>query len=182
VDYDAPMKRVVPIVVLALLVLSGLPVNAGDGQPGDRGPVFPSIVLRPLDGGDAVPIETFRGRPTLVTFWATWCGPCRAELPEIQRLYDQLAGRGFVVVAVNVDRSPRGVGAFLERLKLTLPVYRLEEGVLARLGVRSIPMNVLLDADGRVVQLYRGYSPGMVHELRRELEPLLDREQGGGGA
>ncbi len=181
-DYDAPMKRAALPVVLSLLLLA-VPAVARGGEPvPERGPVFPSILLQPLDGGEPVSIETFRGRPLLLTFWATWCGPCRAELPELQRLYDELAGRGFVVAAVNVDRSPRGVETFLERLRLTLPVYRVDQGTLARLGVRSIPMNVLLDAEGRVVRLFQGYSPGMVPELRRELEPLLAGNKGGGGA
>ena len=180
--YDAPMKRVVPLVVLTLTVLSLAPLPAAEGQAPERGPEFPNILLLPLDGGEPVLMETFRGRPALVTFWATWCGPCRAELPEIQRLYNELGGKGFVVVTINVDRSPAGVGAFMKRLDLALPVYRLEEGMLDRLGVRSIPMSVLVDTDGRVVRLYRGYSPGMVRELRRELEKLLGRDGSGEGA
>ncbi len=135
--------------------------------------MFPKITLMPLAGGEPVPITSYRGHPVLVNFWATWCPPCRAELPELQRLHEEYAGRGLKVAAVNVNRSLAGVAEFLKENRLTLPVFRLDESVLRRLGIGSIPMSVLIDGTGRVVEVYRGYSPTMVRDIQRRLEGLI---------
>ena len=130
-------------------------------------PIFPNVILTSLDGAQKVELEDFRGRPVLLNFWASWCGPCRQELPELERLQDELKSTGFAVIAVNMDQSAAQGLRFLKMNDLEVPAYRLDRKTLAMLGVKSLPTNVLLDREGRPVQLYRGYAPSVPEEIRR---------------
>jgi thiol-disulfide isomerase/thioredoxin len=160
------VKRGRTVAVVAstlLLVAAGW---AADLTPSN--PQFPDEVLfTSLDGNATVTMTDFRGRPVLVTFWASWCGPCRVELPELARLYGELAGRGFVLLTVNVDRNPNAGRAFMNQLGLSLPVYRLNPMDTRALGINALPANILLDRDGRLIQAYKGYTPAVVDEVRR---------------
>jgi len=147
---------------------------AGPAEP----PRFPDMELMPLDGGPPVELADFRGRPVLITFWASWCGPCREELPELKRIYDRLAGRGFVFVAVNMDRDPRRARAFLRAHDLAIPAYRVSPAQLRELGVRSIPTSVLLRPDGRVEMLYQGYTPSAVRDIEQRVRRMLGAGRG----
>jgi len=141
--------------------------------------MFPKITLIPLNGGDPIPITSYQGHPVLVNFWATWCPPCRAELPELQRLYERYARRGLKIAAVNVNRTSSGVAEFLQRHQLSLPVFRIDDRVLRRLGVSGIPMSVLIDTKGRVIKVYNGYNPTMVSDIEERLKGIIpDRKAG----
>ena len=158
------VKRVFfPVVVL--LLLSGVFGWAAEDEP--PRPQFPEVVFNSLDGKSTFTMSEFRGRPVLLTFWASWCGPCRVELPELSKLYGELAGRGFVLITVNVDHNPVAGRRFLDALGLSLPVYRLDPQDTKAIGIDALPANILLDADGRFVHAYKGYTPGVVEDVRR---------------
>ena len=182
--YHARMRRgTLPVAMAGLMLLVGLSLRAGDaGTTAPQPPMFPRVTLLPLDGGAPVPIASYRGHPVLVNFWATWCPPCRAELPELQHLYHEYGRRGLKVAAVDVNRSSKGVAESLQQNNLDLPVFRMEESVLRRLGVSSIPMSVLVDATGRVVRVYRGYDPAMVRDIERHLEGMIPAGTRGAGS
>ena len=158
------VKRALVPVVVFVLFFGGIAL-ANEDEP--TRPVFPEVVFTSLDGTSTFTMSEFRGRPVLVTFWASWCGPCRVELPELSKLYGELVGRGFVLLTVNVDHNPAAGHRFMEALGLSLPVYRLNPHDLKALGIDALPANVLLDTDGRFVQAYKGYTPAVVEEVRR---------------
>jgi len=149
---------------MSLLLVVGHVWPAEEAVPN---PVFPEVVFSSLDGNAAVTMSSFRGRPVLLTFWASWCGPCRVELPELSKLYGELVGTGFVLMTVNVDQNPAAGRHFLESLGLSLPVYRLDPSDTKSLGINALPANILLDADGRFVEAYMGYTPIVVEDVRR---------------
>lgn len=140
---------------------------------------LPSVTLQTVDGKGSITLDDFRGRTVLLTFWASWCRPCRVELPELQELYSELAGEGFVLLTVNVDTIPEMGVRFLEQIGVTVPVYRMNQRDLVALGINALPTNIVVDGDGRAVQVYRGYSPAVPEYIRRLVlnadEP--DREQ-----
>ena len=141
---------------------------------------FPNLNL--IDAkGSVQPLKATLGRATVLNFWATWCGPCRIELPELQELYDELAGKGLVTLAINVDSPRAHVDPFLKRNNLSLPVFFLEPEAEATLGIRSLPTTVLLDAEGKVVNVWGGYSQEAMRELRGQTEGLLAQPRGRGG-
>jgi thiol-disulfide isomerase/thioredoxin len=170
--------RSVRILAVSLVVLlAGWSLEATDNEK-SQSPLFPEVEFTSLDGQASLSMSAFRGRPVLLTFWASWCGPCRVELPELSALYGELAGKGFVLMTVNVDASPVAGRRFLDRLGLAIPVYRLNPRDTKALGIDSLPTNILLDRDGRLVQVFKGYTPAVAEEVRRlVLEMVAPPEQ-----
>jgi len=136
-------------------------------------PPFPNLTFFSMDGDETTTLESLRGRPVLINFWASWCGPCRMELPELQRLYNKYAGDGFVLITVNMDSTQSAAQRFMELTRLSVPVYRMDRRELAYLGVESLPTSILLDPSGQPVQIYEGYSPAVAEEIQRLVEAML---------
>jgi thiol-disulfide isomerase/thioredoxin len=111
-------------------------------------------------------MEDLRGHPVLLTFWASWCGPCRAELPELVTLSRELKTSGLVLLAINVDSSAEAGLRFLRRGGIDVTAYRMSDQDQAMIGVRSLPTTILLDGDALPVQIFTGYSPGVVEAIR----------------
>ncbi len=164
--YDVDMRGRLACLLLAV-VASATPASAAEQ------PVFPAVAVVSLDDGSAVDVASFRGRPVLMTFWASWCGPCRLEMPELKRLYDELAGRGFVFLPVTMDHSTTAALEFLRTTNLALPVYQMSDRDIRTVRVRALPTSFLIDADGRAVQVYEGYSPGMAGQVRARVLEML---------
>lgn len=162
--YDDRMRPVLGL--LCALALITVPTSISGAEEPSQVPVFPNFGFSSIDGSQQIDLESLRGRPVLLTFWASWCAPCRQELPELEELASELSGVGFTLVTVNVDQSPAMGISFLERYDIDVPVYRMSERDLATLGVRALPTNVLLDREGRPVQIYKGYSPTVPEEIR----------------
>ncbi len=160
------------LLALVLVAAACWPIAARAEEEPDR-PVFPNLTLTTLDGGE-VAIESFRGRPVLLTFWASWCGPCRVELPELEKLYGELVGTGFVVLTVNVDTSAVAAKRFIAATGVDLPVYRLPPRVLQAIGIDSIPTNILIGPDGRTELVTRGYSAELPGQIRGRVLSLVD--------
>jgi cytochrome c biogenesis protein CcmG/thiol:disulfide interchange protein DsbE len=112
----------------------------------------PDFVLHDLHG-KKVSLNQFKGKPILINFWATWCGPCKEELPSIQRLHDASKSNGDIqIVAISIDRSNiEKVNQYARDLNLTFPIL-LDPDRIARKPyfVRSLPTSYLIDADGKL--------------------------------
>ena len=156
---------------------------------------FPEIQLTDL-AGQSTGLKELRGRATVLNFWATWCGPCRIELPELQKVLNELGGKGLVVLAVNVDLPPAQdeavfaqefaaakprLEAFLSASNVTLPVFLADGKSQEMLDLERIPLTVILDGDGGVVRVYAGYSPAGMKDLREQVLKILagSPKQGG---
>ncbi len=101
--------------------------------------------------GRTVDLKSMRGRVLVVNFWATWCEPCRDEMPALQRLRDRFAGKAVEVITVNFGESPEKIAQFMAREKLALPVIVDTQKETANdWGVRGLPTTFLVDASGRV--------------------------------
>ena len=148
-------------------------LHVGVGQP------VPDLRVVSLDGRRASLRGLLRpGRRLLVNIWATWCIPCKKEMPELEALRSRLAARGIDLVGVSVDAEKDAPVAEYARARVTYPVYRLDPADLERL-YRSddvtVPLSFLLEADGRVAELVPGWSDAS----RRRFEQILS---GGGPA
>lgn len=114
------------------------------------------FTLPRLGGGPPVRLADYRGAPVVIDFWATWCEPCKASLPEHEKLARELEGR-VAVVTINVDETDAPVSRFLERRQLKLVVARDAKGETpAAFGVQAMPYALLLDGQGGVVQRFEG--------------------------
>jgi peroxiredoxin len=117
---------------------------------------LPDFALENL-AGEQQSIASWPGKPLLINFWATWCAPCREEMPAMERLHQRYRQRGLVLLAVSVDTDASLVGPFLERYKLTFPVTLDAKMSLAnRYGVRALPASFLIDRDGYLAALALG--------------------------
>jgi thiol-disulfide isomerase/thioredoxin len=169
------MRRVL-VVFVGLAILLSISGAAADRQ--EEVPIFPNLAFTAIDGSAQIDLESFRGRPVLLTFWASWCGPCRQELPELQRLYGELAGSGFVLLTINMDSNPALGARFLKRYGVSVPVYRMDPRALANLGLKALPTNVLIDREGRPALIQRGYSPEVPGQIRQLVLAMGDVQGG----
>jgi peroxiredoxin len=116
--------------------------------PTDVGQRAPEFALETLDG-QTVRLGDLRGRVVLLNFWATWCTPCRAEMPEIQNAYEANQARGFDVLAINLQERPEEIRPFLGELGLSFPVLLDREGAVSRQYLaRALPASYLIDREG----------------------------------
>jgi len=124
----------------------------------EAGAPLPAVSLPSLKG-EAVSLDTFREQVVLVNFWATWCGPCRQELPALEALRQRYKDRGFDVVGVNVDSERANAAAFVEQFKLSYTVLLDPEFTAAKqFGANAMPISYLVGRDGRVARVFTGFS------------------------
>jgi peroxiredoxin len=133
----------------------------------------PDFTLKSLDGPNLRLAEQ-RGRVVLVNFWATWCGPCKQEMPHLNRLYDKYRTSGFVLLGVNVDEDARQAAGTAAKLGVRFPVlFDAEKAVSKLYDLQSMPATVLIDRDGRVRYLHRGYRDGLEASYEQQIRELV---------
>lgn len=112
----------------------------------------PDFTLQDL-AGSSVTLSSFKGQVVLINFWATWCGPCRIEMPALQRRYESFQAQGFAVLAVNLDEPITDVGAFASSFGLTFPVL-LDPGATVNdlYRVRGYPTSFFVGRDGVIAR------------------------------
>jgi thiol-disulfide isomerase/thioredoxin len=129
----------------------GLDVGVQEGK------LAPNFEISNFDG-ERVQLADFRGRPVFLNFWATWCGPCRAEMPAIQAVLDQYEDQGLVVLAVDNGERFEPAHGFVEELGLDFTAFGLDPGqdVIDRYRVVAMPTSVFIDAEGVITQVHAG--------------------------
>ncbi len=136
--------------VLADSESAALPPAPAIGHPA---PLF----TLPTLAGESLALADLHGQPVVLNFWASWCGPCRAEMPELQRLHDRLSETGVVVLGVNQGESPETAAAFLQALDLNFPVALDQRtGVSQRYLVNSLPTTFFIDRGGVIRSTFIG--------------------------
>jgi len=162
-------------VLIAGLLLAGalFAVLSRDATPPPlaAGQDAPGFALATVSGDRRFALEDLRGRVVLVNFWATWCKPCEDEMPSMERLYRQLAGRPFELLAVSVDDDPSLVAEFQERLGLSFPILLdADKDVAERYQAFRFPESVLIDPEGQIVGRFIGPrewdAPAYVEQIR----------------
>lgn len=152
-----------------------LSAAVGVGEAGEAAPAFELTTF----SGEPVSLDALRGQVVLVNFWATWCPPCRVEMPGFQRVYESRRERGFTIVGISTDRgSTRQVIDFLEERGITYPNAPATAQVVRDYGhVRVLPTSFLIDRQGRIRHIIRGFfaEPALAQAVDRLLaEPFAD--------
>jgi thiol-disulfide isomerase/thioredoxin len=133
---------------------------------------FPDLEFAGADGG-SMRLSQLKGNVVLLNVWATWCGPCRLELPIVQRFYDQYSDRNFVVVAVNIDAERTRIAPFMKRYNISLPVYYAAPEDAAQMTAAGIPSTFLIGADRSLIQNWVGYSADTENSWKQLIEKHL---------
>jgi peroxiredoxin len=116
----------------------------------------PDFTLETPDG-ETVSLADLRGQVVLVNFWATWCPPCRAEMPAIQQMYERYRDQGFTVLAVDMQETDAQVAAFVDEMGLTFPILMDRDGsVSARYQVKALPSTFFIDREGIIQNVTLG--------------------------
>jgi len=156
------------MLTLGLLV-SGCSAGSepSEAQVGELAPKFQ---LQNLDG-QSVALSKFRGKPVVLNFWATWCPPCRDEMPYIQEIYNEWSDKGLVVLAINYGESASRVKKFVQYYGLSFPVLLdTKQDVAQKYNVRGIPTTFFIDKDGIIQDMKVG-----AFQSKEEIESSLSK-------
>jgi peroxiredoxin len=156
----------------SVLVLSGLIATFAVAAT-VSGPA-PAFKLQSRDG-KMVSLADLKGQVVMVNFWATWCGPCRQEMPHLEALYERYNSLGFTLLGVNVEDNPEGAKKWLEENgPVTFPVLLDPKNEVSKLyKVQTMPTTVLVARDGTMRFIHHGYKPGYEGEYQTQVRALL---------
>lgn len=150
------MRRLPPLFLLLILLATACSAAltfAAETSP-TQGARAPQFELNTLDGG-RLALDDFRGEVVLLNFWATWCGPCRLEMPAMQQRYEET---GLNILAINFDEPPDLVQAFVDELQLTFPILMDPGGLIQQLyQVRGYPTSYFVDEEGVIRIIHIGF-------------------------
>ena len=156
-------------LILTVLLLAAEATAAPAASPA------PDFTLPARDGG-TVQLSSLKGQVVMINFWATWCGPCRQEMPLLEQLQAKYEPLGFTLLGVNVETDSAAASAWLKGVPVSFPIlFDTKNAVAERFGVMGMPSSVFVDREGRVRHVHRGYKPGdeaqyadMIRALVRE--------------
>jgi len=173
-----PVMGVTMALGLAWIWASAVPAAATTGGliPSPReGFLAPDFTLELLGGGQ-VTLSELRGKGVVINLWASWCPPCRAEMPAIQRVYEKTRGRGLEVLAVNTtfQDSERAAADFIQELGLTFPVPLDRSGTVSRqYQLRALPSTFFVDREGIIRKVIIG-GPMSEATIQTAVEEILE--------
>ncbi len=172
------MKRT-KILALAAVAACGHDLP-GPPAAGDPAPPFTTVALAGAQAGS----PDLLGAPYLLNVWATWCAPCRQEMPELQRLHDAYAAQGFRVVGVSLDDRGAGelIQSFLDDIGVTFPVYHDPSSeIMDAYGLIGLPGSFLVDSEGVIARKWVGSFHPMNADVQESVRALLPARPGGAG-
>jgi len=158
----------IAVSTLAAALLCALPALAGSVS----GPA-PDFTL-PARSGGSVSLDKYKGQVVMINFWASWCGPCRQEMPLLNEIYKQYGRLGFTLIAVNVEPNRSDAEAWLKQTPVNFPVLFDAQSTVSKMySVAGMPSTVFIDRKGNLRLLHEGYKPGDENEYLNEIRTLV---------
>jgi len=164
------MNRIVTVAVVVLtLVLLTVGCSSPAPQVDKQAPDFQLLNLE----GQAISLSDFRGKPVFLNFWATWCGPCRQEMPLIQEIFEEQSDTGLVILAIDISEAPSTVKDFIQSGNFSFPVLLdTNQDVALEYNIRAIPTTFLIDKDGIIQEIKVGAFSNMI-EIKKSLNKII---------
>jgi len=161
------MKNRIAALIAAALVVA-VPTAGADAS----GPA-PSFTLN-ARGGSNLSLAQYKGQVVMLNFWASWCGPCRQEMPLLENIYKKYNKMGFTLIGVNVEPDSKAADAWLKQTPVSFPVVYDKESQVSKLyDVQGMPSTVIIDRKGNLRVLHRGYKPGDENEYLDSIRTLV---------
>ena len=152
----------------AATLLLALPTLAGGSDP--QAPDF----SLPARSGSTLSLDQFKGQVVMINFWASWCGPCRTEMPLLESIYKKYNRMGFTLLGVNVEPNSQAANDWLKATPVSFPIlYDTDSKVSKLYDVAGMPSTVIIDRTGKLRVLHRGYKPGDENEYMDSIRALI---------
>ncbi|WP_293851304.1 TlpA disulfide reductase family protein [Steroidobacter sp.] len=149
---------------------SALFVSSLTGASSSLAPTF----SLPSRAGDNVSLDQLKGKVVMLNFWASWCGPCRTEMPLLEQMHKRYSALGFTMVGVNVEADTKDAERWLKDMQVSFPVLFDRDSKVSKLyDVSAMPSTVFIDRKGNVRYLHKGYKPGDEGEYLNQIRALL---------
>jgi len=124
--------------------------------------------------GNNVKLSEQRGKVIMINFWASWCAPCRKEMPLLEELYQRYKDGGFTLLGVNVEEDSSAAKDLLKEIQVSFPILFDSQNAVSQLyGVEAMPSTVILDRDGNLRFIHKGYQPGYEDEYQKQVRELI---------
>ncbi len=158
-----------------VLVLSFLLTPAAEAKV-KEGAEFPAFVTAPFPGAPKVDVDKLmKGKVVIVDFWASWCEPCKIELPALNALHKKYKGKGLVVVGVNVDDDIKEAKSFLKEHSVGFPLaYDKGKKMVNTLEISTMPTSFIL-SEGKIIKIHAGFRDGDEKKIEDEIKSLLKK-------
>ena len=148
------------------------PTPTPEPEPEPEPVLAPDFQLPNLEG-QTISLSDLKGKPVLLNFWATWCGPCVSEMPYLQEIYDEWSGKGLVLLTINGGESSSKVSKFMQNQNLSLPVLLdTKQDVFRRYNIMGIPTTFFIDKDGIIQEKVIGAFPNKA-EIEKRLSKIV---------
>ena len=179
------MKTALAIVFVAAFAVFSIKVKnqlTAKESPLDKvklGEPMPDFTL-PDAGGQMVKFSDVcrQNKLVMINFWASWCTPCRMEMPQLERIYAAKKSQGFTLLAVNEDSEREKADAYLKSKPLSFPVLMDTDGAVSKqLGVKALPTTILVGQDGKVIQVVEGMEPYVQYLIDSYLQEKKNNER-----
>lgn len=133
----------------------------------------PDFTLKSSDGKN-IKLSELRGQVVMVNFWASWCGPCRQEMPLLEQLHKKYQPMGFTLLGISVDENTSDATKFLKGVDVSFPILFDNESEVSDLyRVNAMPTTVIIDRNGKVHSIHLGYKPGVEEKYQQQIRALL---------
>ncbi|NOX77166.1 MAG: TlpA family protein disulfide reductase [Gammaproteobacteria bacterium] len=160
-------SKTVFFALLFSIVLSSV------AQAGTLNGPAPDFTLKSRSG-ENIKLSELRGEVVMINFWASWCAPCRQEMPLLEAMYDKYADLGFTLLGVNVEEDSSQATDLLREIPVSFPVLFDNTNRVSKLyNVVAMPSTILVDRDGNMRYLHRGYLPGYEDEYVKQIKELI---------
>lgn len=164
------LKNTIIALVFSVFAASSLASSGMEGQPA------PDFALK-SSTGENLRLSEYRGDVVMINFWATWCGPCRQEMPLLDEIHGRYRDAGFTVIGVNLDGESDRARRMAEDLGVSFPLLFDEDKSVSKLyGIRAMPVTFLIDRDGTVRHVHQGYRPGFEDRYLEQVRQLVTED------
>ncbi len=161
------LKNAIVALLFSVFAATSLASSKLEGQ------TAPDFALK-SSTGENMRLSEYRGDVVMINFWATWCGPCRQEMPLLDELYQRYSRVGFNLLGVNIDDDSRRAMQMIEELGVDFPVlFDATKRVSEMYDVDAMPVTVIVDREGTVRYVHQGYKPGYEDKYLTEIRTLL---------